>query len=69
MKRIFKYICRKVDERIANKINNVTELIDTINDLINDKNCAIGLAIITGSVGVSLLSFSTSMFTKVKTMQ
>ena len=69
MKILFNYLVKKADERIANKINNVTELIDTINDLMNDKNGAIGLAIITGSVGVSLLSFSACMFTKVKTMQ
>lgn len=36
MKTIFKYIGRKIDERIANKIKDVRELIETVNDIAND---------------------------------
>ena len=36
MKRLFKYIGRKIDERIANKIKDVRELIETVNDIAND---------------------------------
>ena len=38
MKILFKYIGRKIDERIANKINDVRELIETINDIMKDKD-------------------------------
>ena len=36
MKTIFNYIGRKIDERIANKIKDVRELIETANDIAND---------------------------------
>lgn len=36
MKTIFNYIGRKIDERIANKIKDVRELIETVNDIAND---------------------------------
>ena len=36
MKRLFKYIGRKVDKRITNKIKDVRELIETVNDIAND---------------------------------
>ena len=35
MKRIFKYICRKVDEKVAKTINSVNECINNVNECIN----------------------------------
>ena len=75
MKRIFKYICRKVDEKVAKTINSVNECINNVNECINtvsdkmkNKEDVINLAIITGCAGVGLLSFSACMFIKIKTM-
>ena len=36
MKRIFKYICRKVDEKVANNIKEIKETIKAIKEVSND---------------------------------
>ena len=68
MKRIFKYVVRKVDEKVSNSIKNITECINTVSDKMKNKEDVINLAIITGCAGVGLLSFSACMFIKIKTM-
>ena len=68
MKRLFKYIVRKVDEKLSNSIKNITECINTVSDKMKNKEDVINLAIITGCAGVGLLSFSACMFIKIKTM-
>ena len=68
MKRLFKYIIRKVDEKVSNSIKNITECINTVSDKMKNKEDVINLAIITGCAGVGLLSFSACMFIKIKTM-
>ena len=68
MKRLFKYVVRKVDEKVANSIKNITECINTVSDKMKNKEDVINLAIITGCAGVGLLSFSACMFIKIKTM-
>ena len=68
MKRLFKYIVRKVDEKVSNSIKNITECINTVSDKMKNKDDVINLAIITGCAGVGLLSFSACMFIKIKTM-
>ena len=68
MKRIFKHIIRKVDEKVSNSIKNITECINTVSDKMKNKEDVINLAIITGCAGIGLLSFSACMFIKIKTM-
>ena len=68
MKRIFKYVVRKVDEKVSNSIKNITECINTVSDKMKNKEDVINLAIITGCAGIGLLSFSACMFIKIKTM-
>ncbi len=68
MKRLFKYIVRKVDEKVSNSIKNITECINTVSDKMKNKEDVINLAIITGCAGIGLLSFSACMFIKIKTM-
>ena len=68
MKRLFKHIIRKVDERISNNIKDITELVNTVSNTMKNKDDAINLAIISSSAGVGLLSFSACMFIKLKTM-
>ena len=68
MKRLFKHIIRKVDEKVSNSIKNVTECINTVSDKMKNKEDVINLAIITGCAGVGLLSFSACMLIKIKTM-
>ena len=68
MKRIFKYVVRKVDEKVSNSIKNITECINTVSDKMKNKEDVINLAIITGCAGIELLSFSACMFIKIKTM-
>ena len=68
MKRLFKYIVRKVDEKVSNSIKNITECINTVSDKMKNKEDVINLAIITGCAGVGLLSFSACMLIKIKTI-
>ena len=68
MKRLFKHIIRKVNEKVSNTIKDTKELINTVKDKMKNKDDIINLCIISTSVGVALLSFSACMCIKVKTM-
>ena len=75
MKKLFKHIIRKVDEKVANKINRVNECINTVSDKMNNKEDALNLAIISTTagvgcigLGVAILTFSACMFMKYKIM-
>ena len=53
MKRLFKYIVRKVDEKVSNSIKNVTECIKEIKEISNDNeskkiisNVLIGIGVV-----------------------
>lgn len=53
MKKIFKYIVRKVDEKVSNSIKNVTECIKEIKEISNDNeskkiisNVLIGIGVV-----------------------
>ena len=68
MKRIFKHIVRKVDEKVANSINSVNECINTVSEKMNNKEDISNLIILTSTVGVGLIYFSLAMYVKMKTM-
>ena len=68
MKRLFKRIIRKVDEKVANNINRVNECINIVSDKMNNKEDALNLAIISATAGVALLSLGTYMIIKSRTM-
>lgn len=68
MKKLFKHIIRKVDEKVANKINRVNECINIVSDKMNNKEDAINLAIISATAGVALLSLGSYMIIKSRTM-
>ena len=68
MKRLFKRIIIKVDEKVANKINRVNECINIVSDKMNNKEDALNLAIISATAGVALLSLGTYMIIKSRTM-
>ena len=59
MKRLFKYIARKVDEKVAKSINSVNECIKGVNECINtvsdkmkDKDDLYNFGMIFKSVGI-----------------
>mgnify|MGYP003552885727 CR=1 FL=1 len=59
MKKIFKYICRKVDEKVANSVNSVKECINSVNECIKtvsdkmkDKEDLYNFGMIFKSVGI-----------------
>ena len=68
MKRLFKYIVRKVDEKVSNSIKNVTECINTISDKMKNKEDLINFGMIFASSGVGLVCLGTCMIMKSKTM-
>lgn len=72
MKRIFKHIIRKVDEKVANSIKNVRELIDDVSDKMKNKEDLInfGMIFITAGLGlgVGLVSLGSRMVIKGKSM-
>ena len=75
MKRIFKYICRKVDEKVANGVNSVKECINSVNECINtvtnttkDKDGVLNLFMLFVGVSLSTGFISVCMFMKYKTM-
>ena len=75
MKRIFKYICRKVDEKVAKTINSVNECINNVNECINtvtnttkDKDGVLNLFMLFGGVSLATGFISVCMFMKYKTM-
>ena len=68
MKRMFKYIVRKVDEKVANSIKNITECINTVSDKMKDKDDLINFGMIFASAGVGLVCLGSCMIIKAKTM-
>ena len=72
MKKLFKYIVRKVDEKVSNSIKNVTECINTISDKMKNKEDLInfGMIFITAGLGlgVGLVSLGSCMVIKGKSM-
>lgn len=68
MKRIFKHIIRKVDEKVSNTIKDITECINTIRDTMKDKDDLINFGMIFISGGVGLVCLGTCMMIKSRTM-
>ena len=68
MKRIFKHIIRKVDEKVSNTIKDITECINTIRDAMKNKDDLINFGMIFISSGVGLVCLGTCMMIKSKTM-
>ena len=54
MKRIFKYIVRKVDEKVANNIKEIKETIKTIKEIANDNESKKVISDVMIGVGVGL---------------
>ena len=69
MKILFKYIGRKIDERIANKIKDVRELIETVSDIIKDKDDLRNFGMLFVSAGVGFACLGTCMMLTSKSMQ
>ena len=69
MKILFKYIGRKIDERIANKIKDVRGLIETINDIMNDKEDLRNFGMIFVIAGLGSTYLGTCMMFRSKSMQ
>ena len=57
MKRLFKYIVRKVDEKVANNIKEIKETLKTIKEISNDNESKkiISNIMIGAGVGVSVV--------------
>ena len=68
MKRIFRHIIRKVDEKVSNTIKDITECINTIRDTMKNKDDLINFGMIFISGGVGLVCLGTCMIIKSKTM-
>lgn len=68
MKRLFKNIIRKVDEKVSNTIKDITECINTIRDTMKNKDDLINFGMIFISGGVGLVCLGTCMMIKSKTM-
>ena len=68
MKRIFKHIIRKVDEKVSNTIKDITECINTIRDTMKNKDDLINFGMIFISGGVGLVCLGTCMIMKSKVM-
>lgn len=68
MKRLFKHIIRKVDEKVSNTIKDITECINTVRDAMKNKDDLINFGMIFISGGVGLVCLGTCMMIKSKTM-
>ena len=68
MKRIFKHIIRKVDEKVSNTIKDITECINTIRDAMKNKDDLINFGMIFISGGVGLVCLGICMMIKSRTM-
>ena len=64
MKRLFKYIVRKVDEKVSNSIKNVTECIKEIKEISNDNESKKIISNILIGVGVIGLLMKADMIIK-----
>ena len=54
MKRIFKHIIRKVDEKVSNTIKDITECINTVRDTMKNKDDLINFGMLFIRVGVGI---------------
>ena len=68
MKRLFKYIVRKVDEKVANSVRDITECINTVRDTMKNKEDLINFGMIFISASVGLGCLGACMIIKAKTM-
>lgn len=68
MKRLFKHIIRKVDEKVSNTIKDITECINTVRDTMKNKDDLINFGMIFISGGLGLVCLGTCMMIKSKTM-
>lgn len=68
MKRLFKHIIIKVDEKVSNTIKDITECINTVRDTMKNKDDLINFGMIFISGGVGLVCLGTCMMIKSKTM-
>ena len=68
MKRIFKHIIRKVDEKVSNTIKDITECINTVRDTMKNKDDLINFGMLFISGGVGLVCLGTCMMIKSRTM-
>lgn len=68
MKRLFKHIIIKVDEKVSNTIKDITECIKTVRDTMKNKDDLINFGMIFISGGVGLVCLGTCMMIKSKTM-
>ncbi len=75
MKRLFKYIVRKVDEKVAKTINSVNECINTVSDKMKDKEDLYNFGMIFKCIGVGIIGLGVGsvclgncMMAKSKTM-
>ena len=68
MKRLFKYLVRKVDEKVANSVRDITECINTIRDTMKNKEDLINFGMIFISVSVGLGCLGTCMIIKGKSI-
>ena len=67
MKRLFKYICRKVDEKVANSIKEIKETIKTIKEVSNDMESKNTIANISLCLGSALTMYG--IITKLELMK
>ena len=67
MKRLFKYICRKVDEKVANSIKEIKETIKTIKEVSNDRESKNTIANISLCLGSALTMYG--IITKLELMK
>ena len=62
MKKIFKYICRKVDEKVAKTINSVNECINTVSDKMKNKEDLYNFGMIFKCIGVGIVGLGLGSF-------
>ena len=67
MKRLFKYICRKVDEKVTNSIKEIKETIKTIKEFSNDRESKNTIANISLCLGSALTMYG--IITKLELMK
>ena len=62
MKKIFKYICRKVDEKVAKTINSVNECINNVSDKMKNKEDLYNFGMIFKCIGVGIVGLGLGSF-------
>ena len=69
MKRLFKYVIRKVDEKVSNSVKDITECIKTVRDIMKNKEDLRNFGMLFVSAGVGFACLGTCMMITSKTMQ